>query len=97
MREAVEALCRNVAVARGRIGPRLILENITFSVTLPGAEMPEAEFIGEVLERTDCGLLLDVTNLHVNSVNHGYDPLAFLDALPMERVVQRPSRGRGAA
>jgi uncharacterized protein len=87
-REALNVLCRNIETARQRIGVPLILENISFTVNLPGAEMSEAEFISEALERTDCGLLLDVTNLYTNSVNHGYDPLAFLEALPLERVVQ---------
>jgi uncharacterized protein (UPF0276 family) len=86
--EAVEALCRNIAAARRRIEAPLILENITYPFTLPGAEMSEADFLAEVLERTGCGLLLDVTNLYVNAVNHGYDPHAFLDHLPLDRVVQ---------
>jgi uncharacterized protein (UPF0276 family) len=50
--------------------------------------MTEAQFIAEVCERCDCGLLLDVTNLYTNATNHGYDPYAFLDQLPLERVVQ---------
>lgn len=87
-REAVRTVCRNIAKARQRIDVPLILENITFTVSLPGAEMTEAEFIGEILEQSDCGLLLDVTNLHANSVNHAYDPVAFLDQLPLERIVQ---------
>ena len=87
-REAVDAVERNIAVARRRIPVPLILENITWSVTLPGAEMTEPEFLRAVLERTGCGLLLDVTNLHTNAVNHGHAPAAVLDALPLERVVQ---------
>lgn len=87
-REAVRTVCRNIAMARQSIDAPLILENITFVVSLPGAEMTEAEFIGEILEQSECGLLLDVTNLHTNAVNHGYDPEAFLDRLPLERIVQ---------
>ena len=86
--EAVEVVCRNIAEVRRWIDRPLILENIAYTVTVPGGEMSEAEFLTEVLERTDCGLLLDVTNLHANAVNHGYDPLAFLGQLPLERVVQ---------
>jgi uncharacterized protein (UPF0276 family) len=88
MREALDAFCRNALEARRRIDVPLILENITYALTLPGAEMSEAQFLTEVLERTGCGLLLDVTNLHVNAVNHGYDPATFLDQIPLERVVQ---------
>ena len=87
-REALEALCRNVAEVQRRIEVPLILENITYTVRLPGAPMSEAEFLAEVLDRTGCGLLLDVTNLHTNAVNHGYDVSAFLEKLPLERVVQ---------
>jgi uncharacterized protein len=87
-REAVEVLCRNITETRRRIDTPLILENITCPFVLPGAEMSEADFVAEVLERADCGLLLDVTNLYVNSANQGYDPAAFLDCLPLERVVQ---------
>lgn len=86
--EALDVLCRNVAEARRFIDAPLILENITYTLTMPGAEMTEGEFLTEALERTGCGLLLDVTNLYTNAVNHGYDPLTFLDALPLSRVVQ---------
>ena len=50
--------------------------------------MEEAEFITRILEKSDCGLLLDVTNLYINSVNLNYDPVLFLKNLPLERVVQ---------
>jgi uncharacterized protein (UPF0276 family) len=86
--EAVEVMCRNIATVRREIETPLLLENITYTVTLPGAEMTEPEFIAEVLERADCGLLLDVTNLYTNAINHSYDPGDFLNRLPLERVVQ---------
>lgn len=87
-REAIDTVCRNVEAARRRIRAPLILENITCPFFVPGAEMTEADFLAEVVERTGCGLLLDVTNLHINSVNHGYDPWHALERLPLERVVQ---------
>jgi uncharacterized protein (UPF0276 family) len=87
-REALDVLCGNIAEVRRRIDTPLILENITYSVVLPGAEMTEEEFLSELLERADCGLLLDVTNLHTNATNLGRDPMAFLDRLPLDRVVQ---------
>src|SRR5205823_1034048 len=77
-----------ITAARRRIDAPLILENITYTVCLPGAEMSEAEFLAEVLERADCGLLLDVTNLHANAVNHGLDLSEMLEQLPWERVAQ---------
>lgn len=87
-REAVGVVCRNVEAVRRRTDVPLILENITYTVDLPGAEMDEAAFLAEVLHRSGCGLLLDVTNLYTNAVNHGYDWRRFLDRLPLERVVQ---------
>jgi uncharacterized protein (UPF0276 family) len=87
-REALDVLAANIAEVQERTEVPLILENITYTVTMPGAAMAEAEFLAELLDRTGCGLLLDVTNLHTNAVNHGYDPVAFLDRLPMDRVVQ---------
>ncbi|HVF29251.1 MAG TPA: DUF692 domain-containing protein [Pyrinomonadaceae bacterium] len=86
--EAVDALCRNIAEVRRHITAPLILENVTYMLRVPGGEMDEAQFITEVLERADCGLLLDVTNLHTNAVNHGYDPVEFLDRLSPGRIVQ---------
>jgi uncharacterized protein (UPF0276 family) len=50
--------------------------------------MSETKFIRTVLEETDCGLLLDITNLYINSVNHNFDWREFLDELPAERIVQ---------
>jgi uncharacterized protein (UPF0276 family) len=87
-REALDTLCRNIAEVRRRLDVPLILENISYTVAMPGAEMSEADFLTEVVERTDCGLLLDVMNLHANSVNHRYDAEFFLERLPLERVVQ---------
>jgi len=86
--EAVDVVCQNIQQIQRFIDVPFILENITYLLTIPGAKMTEAQFIGEILERCDCGLLLDVTNLYTNSVNHGYDALEFLNQLPLERVVQ---------
>jgi hypothetical protein len=50
--------------------------------------VPEWEFLADVAERADCAILLDVNNIFVSSVNHGFDPYAYLDAVPLDRVVQ---------
>lgn len=86
--EAVEVIGRNVERVRSQIDTPLILENIAYLLHLPLGDLSEAEFLAAVLERTGCGLLLDVTNLYTNAVNHGYDPEEFLDHLPPDRVVQ---------
>ncbi|MBT5378849.1 MAG: DUF692 domain-containing protein [Opitutae bacterium] len=86
--EAVETVARNVKLARHYIDLPLALENVTYGFEMPGGEMDEATFLTMVLEVSECGWLLDVTNLYVNSVNHKRDPFSFLCATPMERVVQ---------
>ncbi|MGD2181642.1 DUF692 domain-containing protein [Lusitaniella coriacea] len=87
-REAVNVVCRNIDRVRRAIDCPLLLENIAYLVTVPGAEMSEAQFIAEIAERSDCGLLLDVTNLYTNGVNHNYGVEGFLSEFPLERVVQ---------
>ena len=86
--DAIDTICRNLGEVRRRIKAPLILENITYSVAYPFNEMDEAEFLVKILERTDCGMLLDLTNMYINSVNHDYDPVEFLNRIPLERVVQ---------
>lgn len=66
----------------------LILENITYYAELGAAEMDEAEFISAVLEGADCGWLLDVSNVYVNSLNFGFDPRAWIARMPLDRVRQ---------
>ena len=87
-RQALNTLVRNIKDVKARISVPLVLENITYNVRMPSAEMSEGEFIRRVLDETDCGMLLDVTNLYINSVNLGFDWRDFLDELPLERVVQ---------
>lgn len=86
--EAVGILIRNIEKVKSVVKTPLILENITYNVRFPSSEFEEAEFIKTVVNETDCGLLLDVTNLYINAKNHGFDWLAFLDRLPAERIVQ---------
>ena len=87
-KEALKVFARNIKQVKNHIKTPLILENITYLVRLSSSEMSEAEFIRRVLEETDCGLLLDITNLYINSVNFNFDWRKFLDEIPAERVVQ---------
>lgn len=66
----------------------LVLENPTYYCHPGKREMLESEFLASVLEKSGAGLLLDVNNVYVNARNHGFDPLEFLAALPLDRVVQ---------
>jgi uncharacterized protein (UPF0276 family) len=69
------------------LGVPFLLENIYYPFAFPG-DMTELAFINRVLERSGCGMLLDLANLFINSQNHQYDPRAFIDGLPLERIVQ---------
>lgn len=66
----------------------VVLENPSSYVEFGSTTMPEWEFIARMAEQADCALLLDVNNVYVSSFNHGFDPVAYLDALPADRVVQ---------
>ncbi|HEY4592102.1 MAG TPA: DUF692 domain-containing protein [Thermoanaerobaculia bacterium] len=86
-REAVATLARNVAeLKRALPGLPILLENIAYPFALPGAEMSEAEFVRAIIEEADAGLLLDLENVHANARNHQYDPIEYLESLPLERV-----------
>jgi uncharacterized protein (UPF0276 family) len=85
-REALDIVVRNVRAAQALLPVPLALENIATLVEWPGAEMSEADFIAEVLDRTGALLLLDLANLHANRRNHGVDPTVFFDRVPFERV-----------
>lgn len=84
--DAVTWVAGRIRQAQDILGMRIGIENASYYVAPPGAEMTEAEFISAVIEEADCLLHLDVNNVHVNSRNFGFDPLAFIDALPLERA-----------
>jgi Uncharacterized protein conserved in bacteria len=86
--EALGVFINNIETVKKRIATPLILENITYNIRYPSSEMTETEFIRRLLDETDCGLLLDVTNLYINSRNLGFDWREYLDGLPMDRVAQ---------
>jgi len=84
--EAVHWTAGRIRQAQDIIGCRIGIENASYYVAPPGAEMSETEFISAVVQEADCLLHLDVNNIYVNSQNFGFDPLAFLHALPLERI-----------
>jgi uncharacterized protein len=66
----------------------LVLENPSTYVTFADSTIPEWEFLARMAEEADCGLLLDVNNVYVSSVNHDFDPVEFIESVPHDRVVQ---------
>ena len=83
--EAVRHVAARIRRAQDILGQRIAVENVSYYAA-PSPAMREIDFVNAVLAEADCDLLLDVNNIHVNSVNHGYDANAFLDALPGERI-----------
>jgi uncharacterized protein (UPF0276 family) len=70
------------------LGRPLVLENPSSYVAFRSSTMPEEEFLAALCDTADCGLLVDVNNVYVSARNHGFDPEAYLDALPADRIVQ---------
>lgn len=84
--KAVKWTVDRISRAQDILGMRIGIENASYYVAPPGAEMPETEFISAIVRQADCLFHLDVNNIYVNSRNFAFDPLAFLDGLPLERT-----------
>jgi uncharacterized protein (UPF0276 family) len=84
--DAVRWVARRISRAQDILGMRIGVENASYYVAPPGAEMTEAEFISAIIKEADCLLHLDVNNIYVNSRNFGFDASAFMSALPLERT-----------
>lgn len=82
---AVKYVAERILRVQDILGQRLVIENVS-TYLMPNAEMSEADFVRAVIEQADCELLLDVNNAYVNSVNHGSDAYAFIQAMPKERI-----------
>jgi uncharacterized protein (UPF0276 family) len=85
--EAVKYVAERVRRTQDILERRIALENASYYVQAPITEMSEADFIRLVLAEADCDLHLDVNNVYVNSINHAYDPVEFIRAMPTERIV----------
>jgi uncharacterized protein (UPF0276 family) len=92
--EALDLVCANIDVAQATLGRAMLFENPSSYLQFPGA-MSEWEFMAEMCRRTGCGLLLDVNNVFVSAVNHGFDPFDFLDGMPAGYVRQIHLAGHG--
>ncbi|MEM1081396.1 MAG: DUF692 domain-containing protein [Pseudomonadota bacterium] len=83
--EAVSWVSGRIRQVQDVLGRRIAVENISYYATITD-EISELEFIKAVIDQADCELLLDVNNIYVNSVNHRYDPVEFLNGIPADRV-----------
>lgn len=85
-RETLASVCEHIDQVQEALGRRMLLENPSTYVVFEESTISETDFIREVAARTGCGLLLDVSNVLVSATNHGFDPLAYLDAFPLDHV-----------
>ena len=83
--EAVRHTAGRIRQVQDVLGCRIAIENASYYAA-PGQQMTEQEFLLAVLEEADCNLLLDINNIQVNAINHSYEPLAFLGAMPEKRI-----------
>src|SRR6266699_2844254 len=86
--EAAEITARKVRAARDFLEVPIAVENVSSYAEFHMSEMTEWEFLNEVVERADCGILLDVNNIYVSSQNHCFNPLEYVEAVPADRVAQ---------
>lgn len=86
--ESLAHVVDRVGQVQDRLGRPLILENPSSYLIYCGDQMPEWEYIARLAEASGCGLLLDVNNVWVSAVNHGFDPVAYIEAIPADRIVQ---------
>ena len=86
--EAARRLIAHISQAQDVLQRRLVVENVSSYVSFGHSSASEWEFLSHVANQADCLLLVDINNIYVSSVNHGFDPLAYLHALPSHRVQQ---------
>jgi len=86
--EALRHVVRRVTAVQERLGRRILLENPSTYIAFEQSTIPEWEFLTAVAEGADCGILLDVNNVHVSAFNQGFDPADYLRGLPPARIGQ---------
>ena len=86
--EALAHVVERVERIQARLGRQILVENVSSYLTYAQSAMPEWEFLAEVSRRADCGILLDVNNVYVSAVNHGFDPATYIAGVPADRVGQ---------
>jgi uncharacterized protein (UPF0276 family) len=86
--EALDLVCANIDRAQEALGRAMLVENPSTYIDFAPADMTEWQFLDAMCARAGCGLLLDVNNVFVSASNHGFDPIAYLDGVPHDRVRQ---------
>ena len=84
--ESLDIVCAHVTRAQEALGRHLLMENPSAYLRFEHSTISEPDFLGEIARRTGCGLLCDVNNIHVSAHNLGFDPVAYIDALPARAI-----------
>lgn len=84
---ALRHVVSHIRAVQDILGRPLIMENPSSYVEFSSSSMPEWEFIARMAEAADCGVLLDVNNVYVSAFNHRFDPVTYIDAIPVDRIV----------
>lgn len=86
--EAIEHVAARIRQVQDVLGRQILIENVSSYLSYKHSVLPEWEFLTEVVTRADCLILLDVNNIYVSAVNHEFDPLQYLQHIPVQRVQQ---------
>jgi len=86
--EALEHVASRVRQVQDKLKRRILLENVSSYVSFADSQLTEWEFLAALAERADCMILLDINNVHVSAMNHGFSPLEYLRGIPVSRVQQ---------
>ncbi|MGD0491840.1 MAG: DUF692 domain-containing protein [Steroidobacteraceae bacterium] len=86
--EALAVVTARLGEVQDLLGRQILLENVSSYLSYRDSEMTEWQFLSEVAERADCAILLDINNIYVSAVNHGFEPSSYLRGVPRERVRQ---------
>ncbi len=84
--ESLAHVVERIAQVQEFLGRQILVENVSSYLQFSASTIPEWEFVAEVASRTGCGLLLDVNNVYVNAHNHGFDPMTYLESIPVDPV-----------
>ena len=86
--ETLGRVCEHIDIIQESLGMRMLLENPATYVAFEASAMSEVDFLRRVAARTGCALLLDVSNVYVAATNHGFEPMAYIDAFPLQSVAE---------
>lgn len=87
-RETLMHLCDNIDAAQNFLGQKILIENPSTYLMFKNNEMSEAQFMNETAQKTDCGILLDLNNIYVQSQNHGMDATVYIDEIHADKIME---------